>query len=103
MIREKVEPGFPNRSCSTAIPCAAVNRTLRNFHRAGKNRSLSSATTASLGGMPVSQSEYVMSETATTQPKPKTTQNGSNDGRVLAQVDKWLETIREISREPAKS
>lgn len=54
--------------------------------------------------MPVSQSEYVMSETATTpQPKPKTTRDGSDDGRVLAQVEKWLETIREISREPAKS
>jgi hypothetical protein len=55
--------------------------------------------------MPVSQSEFVMSETAATtaQPKPKTTQNGSDDGRVLARVEKWLETIREISREPAKN
>jgi hypothetical protein len=47
-----------------------------------------------------------MSETVTTQPKPKTPRTGSDDGRdgrILAQVDKWLETIREISREPAKT
>jgi hypothetical protein len=49
--------------------------------------------------MPVSQSEYVMSETVTTQEKSKTTRNGSDDGRVLAQVEKWMETIREVSRE----
>jgi hypothetical protein len=44
-----------------------------------------------------------MSETLTTQPKPKTSRTGSDDGRVLAQVEKWMEMIREISREPAKS
>jgi hypothetical protein len=50
--------------------------------------------------MPVSQSEYVMSETVTTQqPKPKTARNGSDDGRALAQVEKWMEMIREVSRE----
>jgi hypothetical protein len=50
--------------------------------------------------MPVSQSEYVMSETVTTQqPKPKTTRNGSDDGRAFAQVEKWMEMIREVSRE----
>jgi hypothetical protein len=59
---------------------------------------MSSATIAAVGGMPVSQSEYVMSETVTTQPKPKTTRNGSDDGRVLAQVEKWMEMIREVSR-----
>jgi hypothetical protein len=60
---------------------------------------MSSATIAAVGGMPVSQSEYVMSETVTTQQKPKTTRNGSDDGRVLAQVEKWMEMIREVSRE----
>jgi hypothetical protein len=43
-----------------------------------------------------------MSDTVTTQQKPKTTRNGSDDGRVLAQVEKWIETIREVSREQAK-
>jgi hypothetical protein len=52
--------------------------------------------------MPVSQSEYVMSETVTTQQKPKTTRNGSDDGRALAQVERWMETIREVSREQIK-
>jgi hypothetical protein len=63
---------------------------------------MSSATTASVGGMPVSQSEYVMSETVTTQQKPKATRNGSDDGHVLAQVEKWMEMIREVSREQVK-
>ena len=40
-----------------------------------------------------------MSETVITQEKPKKTRNGSDDGRVLAQVEKWMETIREVSRE----
>ena len=41
-----------------------------------------------------------MSETVTTQqPKPKTTRNGLDDGRALAQVEKWMEMIREVSRE----
>jgi hypothetical protein len=44
-----------------------------------------------------------MSETVTTQPKPKTTPSAPDDGRVLAQVEKWMEMIREISREPAKN
>jgi hypothetical protein len=43
-----------------------------------------------------------MSDTVTTPPKPNTPRAGSDDGRILAQVEKWLETIREISREPAK-
>jgi hypothetical protein len=44
-----------------------------------------------------------MSDTVITQPKPKTTRDGSNDQRTLAQVEKWMEMIREISREPAKN
>ena len=64
---------------------------------------MSSATTGlSAECQSVSQSGYVMSETVTTQQKQKTTRNGSDDGRVLAQVEKWIETIREVSREQAK-
>jgi hypothetical protein len=44
-----------------------------------------------------------MSETVSTQPKPKTARGGSSDGRVLAQVEKWMEMIRELSREPVKN
>jgi hypothetical protein len=44
-----------------------------------------------------------MSETVDTQPKPKTTRDSSNDKRVPAQVEKWMEMIREISREPVKN
>jgi hypothetical protein len=44
-----------------------------------------------------------MSETVTTQPKPKATPNGAADGKVLAQVEKWMAMIREISREQMKS
>jgi hypothetical protein len=41
-----------------------------------------------------------MSETVTTQqPKPKTERSGSDDGRAFAQVEKWMEMIREVSRE----
>jgi len=42
-----------------------------------------------------------MSETVATQPKPKSTRDGAADGRVLAQVEKWMAMIREISREQA--
>ena len=44
-----------------------------------------------------------MSETADIQPKPKTTRDSSNDRRVLAQVEKWMEMIREIGHEPVKN
>jgi hypothetical protein len=44
-----------------------------------------------------------MSETVTTQPKPKASRGGSADGRVLAEVEKWMAMIREISREQAKN
>jgi len=44
-----------------------------------------------------------MSDIVTLQPKPKTqtTQGGSDNGRALAQVEKWMATIREISRDEA--
>jgi hypothetical protein len=44
-----------------------------------------------------------MSETMTAPPKPNSTRRGSTDKDVIAQVEKWMELIREISREPAKS
>ena len=44
-----------------------------------------------------------MSETANAQSKPKSTRSAAGEGRVLAQVEKWMEMIREISREPAKN
>ena len=44
-----------------------------------------------------------MSETADIQTKPKPARDGSKDKRTLDQVEKWMETIREISREPAKN
>jgi hypothetical protein len=44
-----------------------------------------------------------MPETVSTQPKPKTARGSSIDGRVLAQVEKWMEMIRELSREQVKN
>jgi hypothetical protein len=44
-----------------------------------------------------------MSEALATQPKPKTTQRNSNDGRVLAEVEKWMAMIREIKSEQVKN
>jgi hypothetical protein len=45
-----------------------------------------------------------MSESVNTQPKPKaTTRDGSTDRRVLAEVEKWMAMIREISREQVKN
>jgi hypothetical protein len=43
-----------------------------------------------------------MSEVASTQPKPKSPRSGT-DRMALAQVERWMALIREISREPAKS
>ena len=42
-----------------------------------------------------------MSDTVTLQPKPntQTTRGGSDDGRAIAQVEKWMAMIREISRD----
>ena len=45
----------------------------------------------------------VMSQTVNTQPKPAATPGGSLDGKTFAQVEKWMEMIREISREPVKN
>jgi len=42
-----------------------------------------------------------MSETISLQPKPKAARSGSDDGGALAQVEKWMAMIREISREQA--
>ena len=36
-------------------------------------------------------------------PKAAIGRASSTDRKVIAQVDKWLETIREIAREPAKN
>jgi len=44
-----------------------------------------------------------MSATVDTQQKPKSTRGNSADGRVLAQVEKWMAMIREISREQAQN
>jgi len=48
-----------------------------------------------------------MSEIAEPQTKPKSARSSSADGRVLAQVEKWMETIREfnrdVEREPTKT
>jgi len=44
-----------------------------------------------------------MSETVNTQPKPKSTQRGTTDRRVLAEVEKWMAMIREIAREQPKN
>jgi hypothetical protein len=43
----------------------------------------------------------IMSETVSLEPKPPMTRSGSDDGRALAQVEKWMAMIREISREEA--
>jgi len=44
-----------------------------------------------------------MSEAVATQPKPKSTPRTSNDGRVFAEVEKWIEMIREIRSEQVKN
>ncbi len=44
-----------------------------------------------------------MSETVDVQAKPKPVRDSAKDKRTLDQVEKWMETIREISREPAKN
>jgi hypothetical protein len=44
-----------------------------------------------------------MSEALTTQSKPKTPQRGPNDGRVIAEVEKWMAMIREIKSEQVKN
>lgn len=44
-----------------------------------------------------------MSDTADIQTKAKPARDSSKDKRTLDQVEKWMEMIREISREPAKN
>ena len=44
-----------------------------------------------------------MSETVDIQAKPKPARDSSKDKRTLGQVEKWMEMIREISREPVKN
>jgi hypothetical protein len=44
-----------------------------------------------------------VSEAVATQPKPKTTPRSANDGRVLAEVEKWMAMIREIKSEQVKN
>ena len=44
-----------------------------------------------------------MSETVDIQAKPKPARDNSEDKRTLDQVEKWMEMIREISREPVKN
>jgi hypothetical protein len=44
-----------------------------------------------------------MSEALAVQSKPKTLQRSVNDGRVIAEVEKWLAMIREIKSEQVKN
>ena len=54
-------------------------------------------------GLPVIGVRQIMSETVDIQTKPKPARDNSKDKRTLDQVKKWMEMIREISREPAKN
>ena len=54
-------------------------------------------------GVRVVMSNSVNAEPFNTQTKAKPAPRSSSDGRVLAEVEKWMEMIREISREPAKN
>ena len=44
-----------------------------------------------------------MSDAADIQTKPRPARDSSKDKRTLDQVEKWMEMIREISREPVKN
>jgi hypothetical protein len=44
-----------------------------------------------------------MSEIVDTQQKPKSPRGSAADREILAQVEKWLAMIREVSREQAKN
>ena len=44
-----------------------------------------------------------MTEAVATQPKPKSTPRTPNDGRVFAEIEKWMEMIREIKSEQVKN
>jgi hypothetical protein len=45
----------------------------------------------------------VMAETMTAQPKLNATRGGSADKAALAQVEKWMAIIREVSGEKSKN
>ena len=62
---------------------------------------MSSAKTAI--GMPVIGVRQIISDTADIQTQPKPARDNSKDKRTLDQVEKWMEMIREISREPVKN
>ena len=64
---------------------------------------MSSETTVYAIGMPVIGVRQIMSETVDIQTKPKPARDNAKDKRTLDQVEKWMEMIREISREPAKN
>lgn len=44
-----------------------------------------------------------MAETMTAQPKPNATRSGSADKAAMAQVEKWMAIIREVSGEKSKN
>ncbi len=44
-----------------------------------------------------------MSEAVATQPKPQSTQQTPNDGRVFAEIEKWMAMIREIKNQQVKN
>jgi hypothetical protein len=44
-----------------------------------------------------------MSEAVAVQPKPKSTERTPKDGRVFAEIEKWMEMIREIKDERLKN
>ncbi len=44
-----------------------------------------------------------MSMSTETQPKPKSTRSDTADGRVIAEVEKWMAMIRELNREQVKN
>jgi len=48
-------------------------------------------------------SETANSATVNTQSKPKAAPRGAADGRVLAEVEKWMAMIREMNRERVKN
>ena len=54
---------------------------------------------ASVIGAPLFGEMPVMPETLNTQTRSKPARSGSADLQMLAQVEKWMATIREISRE----
>jgi hypothetical protein len=64
---------------------------------------MSPATTAYAIAAPVIGVRQIMSETIDIETKSKPARDNSKDKRTLDQVEKWMEMIREISREPVKT